>query len=201
MGQRHRSDAGPTSPSRRSSRRRRIGDLGRHPLRLGGEQRRSAAIFDSPKAADVQNLMIETRRRSSPGTKPTDAVKVTKNVDFATYLKAVDATRAVRRTTRRRRRSGFASRSRPPSSGSIPAGSSWSSPTTSSSTSRSPLRWPTLALGGTAAKVYRLQAKVRRVRLRDQARSPTPTARSGVTGNLKEFTPEPGSSRVLVDQR
>ncbi len=49
--------------------------------------------LSSPQVADVQNLMIVTQK-VTPGTSPKDAVKITKNIDFPTYLKAVDAANA-----------------------------------------------------------------------------------------------------------
>lgn len=47
------------------------------------------ALFQRPGVQEVQNLMIVTHD-VPPGTPPGQAVTVTKNVDFPTYLKAVD---------------------------------------------------------------------------------------------------------------
>ncbi len=52
-----------------------------------------AGYLSSPEAASVDNLVIEARK-VEPGMKPSEAIKVTKNVDFATYLKRVDETAA-----------------------------------------------------------------------------------------------------------
>jgi hypothetical protein len=51
------------------------------------------ALFRRPAAREVENLMIVTHD-VPPGAPPAEAVTITKNVDFATYLKAVDEARA-----------------------------------------------------------------------------------------------------------
>jgi hypothetical protein len=52
----------------------------------------ASGLWLQDKVKSVQNLMIVTKA-VPPGTPPHDAVTVTRNVDFATYLKAVDETR------------------------------------------------------------------------------------------------------------
>jgi len=47
----------------------------------------------SPQVADVQNLVVETKS-VAPGTRPADAVMVEKNLDFPAYLQRAEAARA-----------------------------------------------------------------------------------------------------------
>lgn len=53
------------------------------------------ALFRRPGVQELQNFMIVTHD-VPPGTPPAQAVTVTKNVDFPTYLKAVDEARAAK---------------------------------------------------------------------------------------------------------
>jgi hypothetical protein len=48
-----------------------------------------SGLYQSPTLADMDNIMI-VRRKVGDGEQATDAVKATKNVDFATYAKVVD---------------------------------------------------------------------------------------------------------------
>ncbi len=52
----------------------------------------ASGFWQQDGVKSVQNLMIVTKA-VPPGTPPRDAATVTRNVDFATYLKAVDAAR------------------------------------------------------------------------------------------------------------
>ncbi len=52
----------------------------------------AAGLYGRGEVRSVENLMI-TIKDMPPGTSPADAVKVSKNVDFSTYLKAVDDSR------------------------------------------------------------------------------------------------------------
>ena len=62
-------------------------------LHLGSLMTSAAGgLWQQDKVRSVQNLMIETRA-VPPGTPPKDAVKVSRNVSYADYVKAVDAAR------------------------------------------------------------------------------------------------------------
>ena len=52
----------------------------------------ASGIYERDMVRSVQNLMLVVKE-VPPGTPPGEAVKVTKNVDFATFAKAVDASR------------------------------------------------------------------------------------------------------------
>ncbi len=52
----------------------------------------ASGLWQQDKVRSVQNLMIQTKA-VPPGTPPKDAVKVSENVSFADYLKAVDEAR------------------------------------------------------------------------------------------------------------
>ena len=51
-----------------------------------------AGMYQRDEVRSVQNLMI-TIKDAPPGTPPADTIKVAKNVDFPTYIKAVDESR------------------------------------------------------------------------------------------------------------
>jgi hypothetical protein len=51
-----------------------------------------SGVYEREMVRSVENLMLEIKD-AAPGTPPADAVKITKNVDFATFAKAVDASR------------------------------------------------------------------------------------------------------------
>lgn len=147
----------------------------------------------SPESAGVDTLMVEIRK-ASPGLKPADAVKITKNVDFATFLakvNEVDANKGadsqVIRITRPKRAPEFGVDAR----GflvaivhdlviDLPI----------------PPQVANSAFGGVRAKVYRLQAKTAEFVFEIKPVT-EPNGSIRLTGNLKEFTPEPGS-RVLA---
>ena len=52
----------------------------------------TAGLYERGEVRSVQNLMISIKDMP-PGTPPAEAVKISKNVDFATYVKAVDDSR------------------------------------------------------------------------------------------------------------
>jgi hypothetical protein len=150
-------------------------------------------FLDSPKTADVQNLMIETKK-VLPGTKPADAVKVTKNVDFPTYMKAVDAARSANDPTTQAIR--IRKPKQAPEFGVDARGFLVIVAHDLELDLPVPAQMANSRLGGAAAKVYRLQAKVAEFVFEIKPVT-DPDGKIRLTGNLKEFTPEPGS-RVLA---
>ena len=52
----------------------------------------AAGVYERGEVRSVQNLMI-SMKEMPPGTPPAEAVKLSKNVDFPTYIKAVDDSR------------------------------------------------------------------------------------------------------------
>ncbi len=149
-------------------------------------------FLQSPEAAGVDTLMFEVRK-PAPGTKPADALKVTKNVDFPTYIKRVDAAAAegpdvqVIRIRRPARAPEFAVDAR----GflvviahdlqiDLPV----------------PAQLANSPLGGAKAKVYRLDAKTAEFVFEIKPVT-QPDGSIRLTGNLKELNPAPGS-RVLA---
>ena len=153
----------------------------------------AGGFLQSPEAAGVDNLMFEIRK-PAPGAPPADAVKITKNVDFPTYLKRVDAVNAendpgaqVIRIKRPARAPEFAVDAR----GflvviahdlqiDLPV----------------PAQLANSPLGGAKAKVYRLDAKTAEFVFEFKPVT-QPDGSIRLTGNLKEFNPAPGS-RVLA---
>jgi hypothetical protein len=51
-----------------------------------------SGVFEREMVRSVENVMLVIQE-AAPGVPPADAVKITKNVDFATFVKAVDASR------------------------------------------------------------------------------------------------------------
>jgi hypothetical protein len=156
----------------------------------------AGGYFSSPETSDVKNLMIEVRK-PVPGLKPADAVKITKNVDFATFIGKVNEIDAgkgensqVIRVTKPGRAPEFGVDARgflvaivhdlvldvpvPPQLASSP-------------------------LAGAKAKIYRLQARTAEFVFEIKpVTEPDGTIR--MTGGLKEFTPEPGSRVLAINE-
>jgi hypothetical protein len=153
----------------------------------------AGGFLQSPEAAGVENLMFEVRK-PAPGTKPADAVKISKNVDFPAYLKRVEALTAendpgaqVIRIRKPARAPEFAVDAR----GflvviahdlqiDLPV----------------PAQLANSPLGGAKAKVYRLDAKTAEFVFEIKPVT-QPDGSIRLTGNLKEFNTAPGS-RVLA---
>ena len=153
--------------------------------------------LSTPDVARVQNLMIETRK-VEPGMAPKDAIKITENVDFPTYLKAVEAA------------------------------NSKNDPTTQAIRIKRPVQAPDFGvdargflvivahdlqldipvpaqvansrLGGTPAKVYRLIASTAEFVFELKPVTDPATGAIRLTGNLRDFTPAPGSKVLAINE-
>jgi hypothetical protein len=149
--------------------------------------------LESPKTADVRNLMIVTKK-VEPGTKPADALNRKTNVDFPEYIKAVDAARSANDPTTQAIR--IRKPKQAPEFGVDARGFLVVVAHDLELDVPVPAQVANSRLGGAAAKVYRLQAKVAEFVFEIKPVT-DPDGKVRLTGNLKEFTPEPGS-RVLA---
>jgi hypothetical protein len=154
-----------------------------------------AGYLASPEVAGVETLMVEIRK-PVPGLKPADAVKIKTNVDFKEFIGKVNemdankgADSQVIRITRPKRAPEFGVDAR----GflvaivhdlviDLPV----------------PPQVANSAFGGARAKVYRLQAKTAEFVFEIKPVT-EPNGSIRLTGNLKEFTPEPGSRVFAIN--
>jgi hypothetical protein len=145
--------------------------------------------LSSPQVAGVQNLMIETRK-VTPGTAPKDAVKITKNVDYSTYVKQVDAAAALNNPDTQVIRI-----KRPKDAPDFAVDATGHLVVIAHDLELDipvPAQVAKSGLGGAAAKVYRLVAPTAEF-VFDIKPVTQPDGSIRLTGNLKDFSPAPGS--------
>ena len=150
----------------------------------------------SPDVADVQNLMFETRK-VEPGMAPKDAVKATKNVDFPTYLKAVEASKAKNDPTTQAIR--IKRPSRAPDFGVDARGFLVVVAHDLQLDIPVPAQVANSRFGGTTAKVYRLVASTAEFVFELKPVTDPATGAIRLTGNLRDFTPAPGSKVMAIN--